>query len=61
MSYSIVKLNGEPNSPNLMEIIIDSASDVSSLPTNIADGSIAYVSNYSKVYTLKSGVWVEAV
>lgn len=59
MSYSIVKVNDQPNNPLLKEFIIDSASDVASLPTDVADGSAAYIKDLSKIYLFKSGTWVE--
>lgn len=58
MSYSLVKVNGKPVSTNHVEIIIDSSSDVSSLPTDVADGSMAYTSDLTSVYLFKSGTWV---
>ena len=61
MSFSVVKINGDPNSPDLKEFIMDSSTDASSLPTDVADGSVAYTSDLSKVYVFKSGTWVEAV
>ena len=61
MSYSIVKINDKPNNPLLKEFIIDSASDVATLPTtDVADGSSAYIKDLSKIYLFKSGTWVEA-
>lgn len=60
MSYSVVKINDEPNSPLLKEYILDSASDVATLPTDVADGSYAYIKDLSKIYLFKSGAWVEA-
>ena len=61
MSYSIVKVNDQPNNPLLKEFIIDSASDVATLPTtDVADGSSAYIKDLSKIYLFKSGTWVEA-
>lgn len=59
MSYSIVRVNDQPNSTQLMEYIIDSASDVSALPTNVADGSSAYIKDLSKIYLFKDGTWTE--
>lgn len=49
-----------PADTKLTEFIIDSASDVSSLPTNVADGSSAYTKDLSKIYLLKDGTWTEA-
>ena len=60
MSYSIVKVNDKPASTELIEYILDSASDVSNLPTNVADGSSAYIKDLSKIYLLKDGTWTEA-
>lgn len=59
MSYSIVKINDQPNNPLLKEFIIDYASDVATLPTDVADGSSAYIKDLSKIYLFKSGTWVE--
>jgi len=59
MSHAIVKVNDKPNSALYTEYVIDSTSDVSSLPTNVADGSIAYTANLAHIYILKSGTWVE--
>ena len=59
MSYSIVKINDKPNNPLLKEFIIDSASDVATLPIDVADGSAAYLKDLSKVYLFKSGTWTE--
>ena len=59
MSYSIVKINDQPNNPLLKEFIIDSTTDVATLPTDVADGSSAYVKDLSKIYLFKSGTWVE--
>ena len=59
MSYSLVKINDYPVSTQLAEYIIDSASDISTLPTDVADGSTAYIKDLSKVYLLKSGTWTE--
>lgn len=59
MSYSIVKTNDKPNSPFLKEYILDSASDVATLPTDIADGSSAYTKDLAHIYLFKSGVWEE--
>ena len=52
MSYSVVKINDEPNSPLLKEYILDSASDVATLPTDVADGSSAYVLSFAAKSTL---------
>lgn len=61
MSYSIVKVNDQPNNPLLKEFILDSVSDVATLPTtDVADGSSAYIKDLSKIYLFKSGTWVEA-
>lgn len=60
MSASLVKINDNPSSADLMEYIMDSASDVQSLSTDCADGSIAYTANLQYVYLLKNGVWVQA-
>ena len=59
MSCSIVKVNGEPNSTLLMEYIMDSEADVSSLPVNVADGSISYTKDLSCIYVHKGGSWVK--
>lgn len=60
MSFSVVRINGEPNSDKLKEFIIDSASDVSSLPVvDVADGSVAYIKDLSSVYIFKDGQWAE--
>lgn len=60
MSCSIVKVNGEPNSTLLMEYIMDSEADVSSLPVNVADGSFSYTKDLSCIYVFKGGSWVKA-
>jgi hypothetical protein len=60
MSISIVKINDKPNSADLMEYIMDSVSDVYSLPTDCADGSIAYTANLKYIYILKNGAWTQA-
>lgn len=60
MSVSVVKINNEPNSPLFKELVMDSTSDVSSLPTDVADGSIAYIKDLSHIYICKDGVWGEA-
>ena len=59
MSHVIVKVNDKPNNALYTEFIIDSASDVSSLPVDVADGSVAYTANLANIYILKSGTWVE--
>lgn len=59
MSISVVKRNDKPNLISLTEFIIDSPSDVNSLPTTVADGSVAYTADLSAIYILKSGRWVE--
>lgn len=59
LSYSAVKVNDNPVNTKLAEFIIDSASDVSSLPTDVADGSSAYTKDLSKIYLLKDGTWTE--
>ena len=58
MSISIVKVQDQPVSTQYTEFIMDSSSDASSLPTNVADGSIAYTSDLSSVYLFKNGSWV---
>ena len=60
MSISIVKMNGKPADATLTEYIIDSISDVASLPTNVADGSMAYTADLAYIYLLKNGTWVSA-
>lgn len=56
MSVSLVKINDKPNSEKYKEFIMDSESDV--LPvTDVADGSIAYVSDLSKFFVFKNGQW----
>lgn len=60
MSASIVKINDKPNNADLIEYIMDSISDIYTLPTDCADGSIAYTANLQFVYLLKNGVWVQA-
>lgn len=59
MGYSVVKINGMPTSTQLVEYIIDSESDISSLPTGVADGSTAYTKDLSKIYLFKNGSWTE--
>lgn len=60
MSFALVRVNGQPNSDKLKEFIIDSESDVSSLPTtDIADGSVAYIKDLSNIYMYKNGSWIE--
>ena len=58
MSFSIVKVQDRPISTQYTEIIMDSSSDASSLPANVADGSIAYTSDLSSIYLFKGGSWV---
>lgn len=60
MSIGLIRVNGEPNSPDLKEYIMDSVSDVSSLPTDCADGSVAYTKDFSSFYTFFNGTWTEA-
>lgn len=57
MSFSIVKIYDKPVSTQYTEIIMDDSSDVSSLPTNVADGSVAYTADLSSIYLFKSGTW----
>lgn len=59
MSYTIVRVNDEPNSAQLKEIIIDASTDVSALPTDVADGSSAYTKDLSHIYLFKGGAWTE--
>ncbi len=60
MSISIVKQNEAPNSIMLMEYMIDAESEISSLPTNIAPGSIAATADLNAIYRLNnSGTWVK--
>lgn len=60
MSYSVVRVDDEPNNPLLKEFIIDSALDVITLPTDVADGSYAYTKDLAHVYMFKGGSWGEA-
>lgn len=59
MSYSIVRINDEPNSAQFKELIIDAPADVSTLPTDVADGSRAYTKDLSHIYLFKGGAWTE--
>ena len=61
LSISVVKVNDKPASVDYKELIMDSSSDVSSLPTNVADGSVAYTADLSSIYIFKNGTWVSAV
>jgi hypothetical protein len=60
MSFSIVTVNGKPNSQDLKTIIMDSESDLSILPLDVADGSSAYTKDLSHIYNFLNGTWVEA-
>ena len=60
MSVHIVKINEQPNSADYVEYMIDSASDVSSLPTNVAPGSFASTTNMLNIYRLSNAkVWTK--
>jgi hypothetical protein len=59
MSASVVRVNGQPNSPKLMEYVLDSPSDVSGLSTDVADGSQAWTKDLLHIYIFKGGTWSE--
>ena len=59
MNLKAIKLNGNPNSADYMEYLIDSPSDISSLPVDIAPGSVAATASYDYIYRLNNNkTWV---
>lgn len=61
--FSTVKDSSTKNgyfAPSVKEFLIDSDSDVSSLPTDCIAGSVAYTANLSSVYILSNlKVWTK--
>ena len=59
MAFSVLKsTSGTQESANKVEILIDAANDLNTLPTEYAPGSIAYTADLSQMY-MKSldGTW----
>lgn len=59
MGYSIMKQNDKIQY-NIVEYIVDSASEINTLPTDIGSGSTCLVTGTSEVYVLNtSKQWVK--
>lgn len=59
MAYTIMSQNGNTQY-GVTEYVVDQASDIASLPTDIAPGSVAIVTANSDVYMLNnSETWVK--
>ena len=54
MSFNIVQVYGKPISTQYTKIVINSASNVSSLPTDIADVSTQIIKNKGTIYGTKN-------
>jgi len=61
MAFEIVKSSsGVPEAANRCEVLIDSASDLSSLPKELAAGSVAYTASMSAMYMKAiDGTWTQ--
>lgn len=61
MAYKIVKsAGGVPESAEKVEVLIESSSDLSSLPDDIAPGSVAYTASMSAMYMKAiDGTWTQ--
>lgn len=61
MAYQIVKsAGGVPESSDKCEVLIESASDLTNLPEEIAPGSVAYTASLSLMYMKGiDGTWTQ--
>lgn len=61
MAYKIVKsAGGVPESAEKVEVLIESSSDLASLPDDIAPGSVAYTASMSAMYMKAiDGTWTQ--
>lgn len=61
MAYKIVKSSsGTPESENKCEVLIESSSDLTNLPSDLPIGSEAFLADESKKYRLDAdGTWQE--
>lgn len=61
MAFKITKSSsGAEESDNKCEVLIDSSSDLSSLPDDLAPGSMAYTASLSDMYMKAiNGTWTQ--
>ena len=61
MAYQIIKSGGGvPESSEKCEVMIESAGDLSSLPKDLAPGSVAYTASLSLMYMKDlDGTWTQ--